>query len=130
MRIANELTALAGHGAKITGGGRGTTARDVGSSQRADFASVLSRVASRVKFSQHAEARMQSRGLTLSDLELEKLGQALDKMQAKGAKEALIYLRDGAAMVVSVTNRTVITALDDSSATDNIFTNIDSAAII
>ncbi len=33
-------------------------------------------------------------------------------------------------MVVSVTNRTVITALDDVTAADSIFTNIDSAAII
>ena len=48
----------------------------------------------------------------------------------EGAREALIYMKDSTAMVVSVTNRTVITALDDVTAADSIFTNIDSAAII
>jgi flagellar operon protein len=34
------------------------------------------------------------------------------------------------AMVVSITNRTVITAVDQQSMKDNVFTNIDSAAVI
>ena len=50
-------------------------------------------------------------------------------MAQKGAKESLIYL-DDIAMVVSVANRKVITAMDGESAGDNIFTNIDSAAIL
>ena len=52
-----------------------------------------------------------------------------DKAAAKGAKQSLFLLRD-VAMVVSVTNRTVITAVDRSSLKDNLFTNIDSAAVI
>ena len=51
----------------------------------------------------------------------------------KGGAEqgsALVYMSRGLAMVVSVKNRTVITALDDVTAADSIFTNIDSAAII
>jgi len=43
---------------------------------------------------------------------------------------ALVYMSRGLAMVVSVKNRTVITALDEASAKENIFTNIDSAAIL
>jgi flagellar operon protein len=50
-------------------------------------------------------------------------------MSKKGSKESLIYL-DDIAMVVSVENRTVITAMDGSNAKKNIFTNIDSAAIL
>ena len=50
-------------------------------------------------------------------------------MAHKGARESLIYLND-IALVVSVANRKVITAMDGSSARENIFTNIDSAAII
>jgi len=41
----------------------------------------------------------------------------------------LIMLND-VALVVSVKNKTVITAMDGASAKDNIFTNIDSAMII
>ena len=55
---------------------------------------------------------------------------AVDRMAAKGVRDALIYMSHGLAMVVSVKNRTVITALDDASAKENIFTNIDSAAIL
>ena len=50
-------------------------------------------------------------------------------MAEKGAKESVIYMND-TALVVSVANRTVITAMDGSSAKENIFTNIDSAAIL
>ena len=50
-------------------------------------------------------------------------------MAAKGARESLIYMND-LAFVVSVKNRTVITAMDGPSAKENIFTNIDSAAIL
>jgi len=37
---------------------------------------------------------------------------------------------DNQAFIVSVTNRTVITALDGSSMKENVFTNIDSAVIV
>ena len=99
-------------------------------SSGASFAQVLEGARERVRFSQHAEERLQRRGVTLTNTELEKLGSTIDRMREKGAREALIYLKDSTAMVVSVTNRTVITALDDVTAADSIFTNIDSAAII
>ena len=60
---------------------------------------------------------------------LQKLDDAVDKMAQKGARESLIYMND-MAFVVSVANRTVITAMDGKSARENIFTNIDSAAIL
>ena len=37
---------------------------------------------------------------------------------------------DNMALIVSIKNKTVITAIDQNSMKDNIFTNIDSAAII
>jgi flagellar operon protein len=52
-----------------------------------------------------------------------------DKAAAKGAKQSLFMLHN-VAMVVSISNRTVITAVDQQSMKDNVFTNIDSAAII
>ena len=58
-----------------------------------------------------------------------RLGDAVNKMASKGARESLIYMND-VALVVSIRNRTVITAMDGMSAKDNIFTNIDSAAIL
>ena len=93
------------------------------------FAQIYENAKNRVSFSQHALERMQTRNLNLSDQDLAKLDQTVDAMSRKGARESLIYL-SGIALVVSVANRTVITAMDGSQAKENIFTNIDSAAIL
>ena len=95
----------------------------------ASFADELTKAEKKVTFSQHAMQRMQNRSLDLSEQDLAKLEDIVEKMSQKGAKESLIYMKD-MALVVSVTNRTVITAMDGSSAKENIFTNIDSAAIL
>ena len=91
------------------------------------FAAELEKAKSEVSFSAHATER--ARGIDLSDEELSRLGDAVNKMASKGARESLIYMND-VALVVSIRNRTVITAMDGMSAKDNIFTNIDSAAIL
>ena len=93
------------------------------------FADILSAEETRVSFSQHAISRLQERNLSLSEQDLTRLDSTVERMAAKGARESLIYMSD-IALVVSVTNKKVITALDGASAKDNIFTNIDSAAII
>ncbi|HTJ26107.1 MAG TPA: TIGR02530 family flagellar biosynthesis protein [Candidatus Limnocylindria bacterium] len=82
-----------------------------------------------LKFSAHAQQRLESRNITLSSDDVAKMNAMADKAAAKGAKQSLFMMRD-TAMVVSITNRTVITAVDQNSMKDNVFTNIDSAAII
>jgi len=82
-----------------------------------------------VKFSGHAQTRLASRHITLSDSDMAKLGEAITKAAAKGARESLV-LMDKAALVVSVPNRTVITAVARGDMKDNIFTNVDSALLI
>jgi flagellar operon protein len=82
-----------------------------------------------VKFSGHAQVRLASRNITLSGDDIAKLGNAITRAAAKGARESLV-LTDQAALVVSVPNRTVITAVDKSAMKENIFTNIDSAMIL
>lgn len=95
----------------------------------ASFADILQKASRKVSFSNHALQRLESRQLDLSQEDLQKLDDAVDKMAQKGARESLIYMND-MAFVVSVANRTVITAMDGKSARENIFTNIDSAAIL
>ena len=53
----------------------------------------------------------------------------VDRAAAKGAKESLVLV-DNAALVVSIKNRTVITAVDQAHLKENVFTNIDSAVIV
>ena len=94
------------------------------------FQEVLDAAGSRTRFSSHAKTRIEQRGVRLTADDLTRLDDAIDRMAAKGVRDALVYMSRGLAMVVSVKNRTVITALDEASAKENIFTNIDSAAIL
>ncbi len=82
-----------------------------------------------LKFSAHAQQRLESRNIRLTADDMAKMNAMADKAAAKGAKQSLFMMRD-TAMVVSITNRTVITAVDQNSMKENVFTNIDSAAII
>ena len=66
---------------------------------------------SMVKFSGHAMERLKERGINLGETELAKLEGAVSSVAAKGGRESLIIVGD-AALVVSVKNRTVITAFD------------------
>ena len=93
------------------------------------FDAILQQKINEVKFSQHAQERLNNRNIKLSATDLKKLDQAVEKISQKGARESFVMLND-VALVVSVKNKTVITAMDGESAKDNIFTNIDSAIII
>ena len=93
------------------------------------FGDILSEAQKKVSFSHHAWNRLQERNINLSDTDLAKLDNTVDKLAQKGARESLVYMKD-VALVVSVTNRTVITAMDGTRGNENIITNIDSAAIL
>lgn len=82
-----------------------------------------------LKLSNHAAKRLEQRGIELKTEQMKKIGSALDKAAAKGAKESLILMQD-MAFIVNVKNRTVVTAMDSASMKDNVFTQIDSAVII
>ncbi len=124
----------------------GPTARPVGKpvdippTSSPSFRAVLDNVAAQqqapaatssepLKFSAHAMQRLQSRNISLTSEDVTKMNAMADKAAAKGAKNSLFIVRD-TAMIVSIKNRTVITAVDSDSMKDNVFTNIDSAAII
>ncbi len=82
-----------------------------------------------LKVSGHAQSRLASRGIELDGAAWDRVRGGVDKAAAKGARESLV-LMDDVALVVSVKNRTVITAVDKGSLKDNVFTNIDSAVIV
>lgn len=101
-------------------------------SQGSSFSDIFNQEISReneIKFSKHALARINDRKINFSADKMEKLTDAVDKANAKGARESLILMED-LALVVSIKNRTVITAVDGNSLKENVFTNIDSAVII
>ncbi len=94
------------------------------------FKSVLeNEINSEVKFSKHAQERLKSRNIELNEEKLQKLQEAVGKARAKGSRDSLI-LMDNLALVVSIRNNTVITAIDGVNIQENVFTKIDSAVII
>jgi flagellar operon protein len=91
-----------------------------------DFQELLS---DRLKVSGHAQTRLTSRNIELDAKDWERVMNGVDRAAEKGSKESLIML-DEVALVVSVKNRTVITAVDKAQLKENVFTNIDSAVIV
>ena len=79
-------------------------------------------------FSAHAMQRLQQRDITLTNNDLTRLQEAVNEVEAKGGRQSLIHMND-VSYVVSVPNRTVITALDSTSG-GNVFTQIDSAMVL
>jgi flagellar operon protein len=94
------------------------------------FASVLGATQSTqtVKFSSHALQRVERRGIDVSPATLGRLNEGLDRAAGKGARASVVFV-DATAFVVSVPNRTVITAVDRDHMKQQVFTNIDSAVI-
>ena len=94
------------------------------------FKDVLAEVtqAGGVKFSKHALERISSRGMWLDRASMERLNTAVEVACSKGASESLV-LMDELALVVSVKNRTVITAMPSTETKGNVFTAIDSAIV-
>ena len=96
----------------------------------ASFADALSQAGGSqpLQFSKHALARVERRGIELDPATLGRLSAGVGRAASKGSRDSLVLV-DGTAFVVSVSNRTVITAVGSEHMKDNVFTNIDSAVI-
>ncbi len=79
--------------------------------------------------SAHAERRLIERNVNLNQEDLRKIADAVQTAASKGARESLVIYGD-LALVASIKNRTIITAIQGKEMKDHIFTNIDSAVII
>ncbi len=84
-------------------------------------------ITSELKFSKHANERLASRNIDLTDDQYRRLETGARKANEKGIKESLVMV-DNLAFVVSIKNNTVITAVNEGE--ERIFTNIDGAVII
>ena len=65
----------------------------------------------------------------LSDAQIGRLNAGTQKASEKGINESLVIM-DQLAFIVNVKNNTVITAMDQTETTENVFTNIDGAVIV
>ncbi|MBW7886937.1 MAG: flagellar protein [Bacteroidetes bacterium] len=100
----------------------------VGMDGKETFQNVFEKELDELKFSKHAQQRLDSRSISLNDADKMKLQNAVSMAEQKGSNDSLVFLRD-MAFIVSVKNRTVVTAIDKANLQQNVFTNIDSAVI-
>ncbi|MEN6298619.1 MAG: TIGR02530 family flagellar biosynthesis protein [Anaerolineaceae bacterium] len=97
------------------------------------FADVLAQKtaqpeAQALKFSNHAQKRLETRDINLTDDGLARLAMAVDKADKRGARESLV-LMDEMAFIVNVKDRIVVTAMDANQRGEGVFTQIDSVVL-
>ncbi len=88
-----------------------------------------SQVPSSLKFSAHAIDRLRSRGISFDQEALKRIEDGVQRAAQKGSKDSLVLI-DDSALIVSVKNKTVVTAMDQNAMKENVFTNIDSTVIV
>ncbi len=79
--------------------------------------------------SNHASERLKQRNISFNESDMKNINEGINKAEEKGAKESLILYKD-TALITSIRNRTIITAVDKESSKNNVFTNIDSVVIL
>ena len=82
-----------------------------------------------IRFTKHADARLMQRNIRLTDEQMTRLEEGTRKASDKGIKESLVLV-DNLAFIVNTDKKTVITAIDQNSSDDNIYTNIDGAVVM
>lgn len=92
-----------------------------------DFKEILKEKTG-LNFSNHAIDRLSGRGVNLDSDKVDRLTKAVQMADKKGADQSLVLL-DQLAFLVSVRNKTVITAVETDRMKEGVFTQIDSAII-
>lgn len=126
MVINNNYYANVG---KITGNQQVKTFNKPDNTKQSSFEDILktkTKENDEIKFSKHAEMRLQSRNINFTEDQRVKITQAVKKAGEKGVKDSLVMI-DDIALVVNIKNKTVVTAVNSNELKQNVFTNIDGA---
>lgn len=79
-----------------------------------------------VRFSKHANERLNTRNINLDNAQMARLEKGMHKAKEKGMQEPLVMV-DNIAFIVNIKSNTVVTAVND--VNEAVFTNIDGAVI-
>lgn len=127
MSIEQVKDAYLNYGKENTG--------SVNNNSELNFKQILDKVSeernslSGVTFSKHANERLLSRNINLSDEQITRLNDGIRQAKEKSINESLVMM-DNLAFIVNVKNNTVITAMEQETEDSNVFTNIDGAVIV
>lgn len=81
-----------------------------------------------LRFSRHANERLDSRRIILSDEQMQRLEDGAKRAGEKGIRESLVLV-DSLAFIVNTKQNTVITAMNQEETSEHVYTNIDGAVI-
>ena len=111
---------------RVNGGGEQPVkpANTVAPVQGPSFLETLESVQG-VRFSNHAQNRLQSRDMNLNSESVTRLSNAIAKAEKHGGKSSLVMV-DDMAFIVNIQNHTVVTAMDKKQCGEGVFTQIDS----
>ena len=82
-----------------------------------------------LKVSKHAQKRLAERGISIDSGMWTKISEKVQEAKLKGVHDSLV-VTENAALVVSAKNHTVVTAMDRTEATEQIFTNINGTILL
>lgn len=85
--------------------------------------------AQQLKVSKHAKQRLAERDIEINDQQWQKVHEKVNEAQKKGITDSLVLIKN-AALLVSVKNQTVVTAMSMKEASSKIFTNINGAIVV
>lgn len=80
-----------------------------------------------ITISKHASERLKE--INFSEEDISSIEKGFELAENKGSKNSVMLYKD-VAIIASIENRTIITAVDKSRSEENIFTNIDSVVIL
>jgi flagellar operon protein len=92
------------------------------------FKTIFEKEVEKVKFSNHALQRLNSRNIQLSDVQKDRISDAVNRAEGKGSKDSLVIM-DDTAFIVNIPNKTVVTAMNITHSGSDVFTNIDSVVL-
>ena len=93
------------------------------------FADILQgKVNQELKFSKHANERLENRSIALSEDQLNRLNKGIGQARGKQIQESLVMM-DNLAFIVNVKNNVVVTAMEQGES-GQVLTNIDGAVIV
>lgn len=134
--MVQNVHVSSGQPVRPTGRVDGRAGRGTGRPEGGRFAQVLEAKAEALRLSAHAETRIRSRGIPFTAADRAALEEGARAAQARGARRCL-FLMGARSFLVSVPNRTVVTALDAEGlsperggAGPRVWTDIDSAVVL
>ncbi|WP_027624828.1 TIGR02530 family flagellar biosynthesis protein [Clostridium lundense] len=105
---------------------------DSRSNKSSDFKNILENEINKKDgfvISSHALERLKERNIAFNESDMKRINEAINKGEEKGCKEGVILYKD-VALITSMKNRTIITALNKNDSEGNVITNIDGLIIL